>query len=1337
LLENLVLCAFLATGPHSPGGAGGRVVGRIVRGDRSAVTGAAIVARLEIDEAPRDLLRDRGKESPEAAHVQSGSDGRFSIALPAGRYELELSAEGLASGVVNVELDAGSTEDVDDVELPTASPASGIVVDAAGHPVEGAWVTVRADRSNEESDASLTTAVRTDAKGHFTAAAAASPIFSIEAVSPGAPASHSIRFGGGRRRAGGSSTIRLDRGRRITGIVRRADGSPAAGALIAASGHAVESGEDGTFALEGVSPTAVTIVSSSGDLRAATLVKRDASRVELRLSPAAHLSGSVIDAITRKPIPRAQIQLSGKGERRWRTDRRGRFELTGLAPGAAEISAGKLGYALAAFRSVDVGSGAGGRVEIALVPLATVEGKVIDEKKLPVAGARIAEPAPGSTSARSAKDGTFAILVDGRNAVRLEATAAGFAPGLTEGIRVRPGERRKGIVVTLPRGVSVSGRVVDENRKPIAGAKVELAPDLVSGSRRGFRRSRGNRTDEDSVLTNAAGKFVFEHLVADTYRVTASHAGHSDKVAAGVKVPGDGKPMPDIVLSPAASIQGFVRDGSGQPIIAAQISGHSASIDERTATGPDGAFLLTTFPAGSKTMVYASATGFAMSTRTVEAPVKDVVITLTSDGVIRGRVEDASSMAAVPAFSLSIESPRNRSGSMFQMTAGYEFESADGTFEQRVLPGKWTVAATAHGYAPGSIGDVEVGPGETKDGLVIRLKRGARVEGTVVDDESGTPIPAAVVSWTPAGASNVTHLPNGAVMISENGEGQAATDGQGHFELMGIPSNEKITVTAQEYAHTPASVDVATGDDAGVTIRMTGGGSIEGHLLGTDSKGVPGGSVELEPLGAEGFGRTEDATDSAGEFLFDHLKAGTYRLTGSLGARRSLPQEVLVAAGQNPSGVTLSLSTGAAVVGKVTGLSPADVAALRIQASGSGGFDSYGAADPSGAYEIDGAPPGAVKVTGFVSSSEGRTLTRSAEIADDATRVEVDLDFPPGGTLSGTVSRAGQPQPQIWISVQPETSGSSPTSGRGTTDENGGYSIGGLEDGDYLVRVSSVFGSGSSAPHEETVSVSGDTTLDIDLPTLSIAGTVVEQGSNDPVPGAAVRADNGAAPNAAAIPRATTDSAGRFDLDGLAAGDFQISVSKTGWQAKAQPQSLGDANVDVTIALVRSEGITIHGLDGRTSLPLSSIEALFFAPGGGVAFESSVALDSAGRGEIPQLAAGSYAAYFFARGYAPQPAGIVAIPTAPLTLSFTPGGQIDIRTDSAHVGAPASLATAGGAAWLDNAYNFNSGFALAGTLTSRPRVAPGGYVLTVQWPDGPKGYPVSVAEGQTTTITVP
>ena len=1329
VLATLCLSAFLAAVP--PRGAVA-VRGRIFDAGGSPLPGTTIVARPAVSEPEAEYLRDAGKDPREAGRASTREDGRYSISLAPGRYELEISASGFASALLDVDLEGGEGEDVGDVPLRRAVPASGVVVDASGRGVPGAWVTVSAEDPEGDSGARLTTTVRTDAKGRFTAPAAAAPVFAFEAIAPGLPSGSTFRFG--RSRTAASSTIRLDRSRRVAGVVRRPDGSPAAGVLVSASGHAVKSGDDGTFAIDGVSRDPAKVAADDGDLRATSLAKRDAARVELTLSPAARLAGTVLDSITRRPVPRAAIQIRAAGPRRWFTDRKGRFEARALPPGSAMVAAGKRGYAAAPFRAVELSPAAANRVEIALVPMATVEGRVLDERQKGVAAARVTA-ASFDGSARSAKDGAFSVFADGRNPIRIEAVAEGFAPTAVDGIRARPGERKRGITVVLTRGVAATGRVVDAAGNPIGGAKVDVAPDFINDGNRWRRRSRSSGSEEESALTNAAGRFEIAHLSPGIYRLTATHAGHAEKAVSGVRLPNGEKAIPDIVLAPAAAVEGFVRDARGDPVIGATVNGHTVSSDERVETGPDGAFRLTSFPAGARPMVFAYATGFTTARRTIEAPAKGVTITLDAEGTIRGRVEDASSAAAVTAFSIDTSSPSERRGGMIRMMAGQEYESADGSFEQRVSPGKWTVTATAEGYSPASIGDVEVAPGETKDGLVLELRRGARVEGTVVDDETGAPIPAADVSWVSAGTSNVTRYPGGAILIS-SGEGQTSTDAEGRFELTGLAENEKITITAEEYAHTPASAGVTTGGDARVSIRMTAGGSIQGTLAGADGRGVGGGTVDLQPLGGDPTGASESATDAAGGFLFEHLKPGTYRLTGSLATRRSLPQEVTVAPGQSPSGVTLSLSGGAAIAGKVTGLSAADLAAVRIHATGAEGFGGFTTPDESGGYEIDGAPPGEVSVTAFVAGLESRSVTRSAEIAEDATRIEVDLDFPRGGTLSGTVTRGGEPQSQVWISVQPATPGTSATGGRGTSDESGRYSIGGLEDGDYVVRATTL-ASGASAPHEEPVTVSGDTTLDIDLPTLSITGVVVEEGSNDPVSGAKVTADSGASPSAFAIPRSTTDSSGRFELDGLASGDLQLTVSKTGWQAKTQPVSLGDANADVTIGLVRSEGITIRAADGRTGIPLSSVDALFFGAGGAVAFDGAVALDSTGRGEIPQLPAGVYATYFFAHGYAPQAAGAIAIPTSPLTLVFTPGGELDIRSDADNTGAPATLAAANGLAYLTSAFNFDPQFALAGNLTQRARIAPGSYTLTIAWPDGPKSYPVSILEGQTTTIAAP
>ena len=220
-------------------------------------------------------------------------------------------------------------------------------------------------------------------------------------------------------------------------------------------------------------------------------------------------------------------------------------------------------------------------------------------------------------------------------------------------------------------------------------------------------------------------------------------------------------------------------------------------------------------------------------------------------------------------------------------------------------------------------------------------------------------------------------------------------------------------------------------------------------------------------------------------------------------------------------------------------------------------------------------------------------------------------------------------------------------------------------------------------------------------------------------------------------PQTTTDSGGRFRLDGLGSGAMTLSATKREWQTFSQPLTLEDASPELTIPLSRAEGISIHVADGRTALPLSSIQALFLSEAGAVAFDGPVALDSSGRGEIPQLSPGVYSAYFFSQGYAPQSPGSISIPTPPLAVSPTPGGELDIRSPESSEGALATLTGASGVSYLWDAFHFDPRFSLGGTLTQKPRVAPGSYTLTVQWPSGPKNYPLQIIEGRTTVVEIP
>src|SRR5262249_1074140 len=148
------------------------------------IAGAVIVVRPEIGESEMAWLRDTGKERSVGGKGSTGADGRFSIGVSAGAYEIEISGGGMATAVVG---SASPGDDVGDVGLPKATPASGVVVDSRGRGVAGAWVTLTAEDRDDESAARFTTTVRTDGQGRWTAADAASPIFATEAIAEGSP----------------------------------------------------------------------------------------------------------------------------------------------------------------------------------------------------------------------------------------------------------------------------------------------------------------------------------------------------------------------------------------------------------------------------------------------------------------------------------------------------------------------------------------------------------------------------------------------------------------------------------------------------------------------------------------------------------------------------------------------------------------------------------------------------------------------------------------------------------------------------------------------------------------------------------------------------------------------------------------------------------------------------------------------------------------------------------------------------------------------------------------------------------------------------------------------
>jgi len=220
-------------------------------------------------------------------------------------------------------------------------------------------------------------------------------------------------------------------------------------------------------------------------------------------------------------------------------------------------------------------------LEIVLTEGCALEGRVTDEAGDPVAGARItarrADPgvargrmnrAPQAVrAASSAKDGTFKL--DRLDAGPSEVTVAalGYATETVSGFPIGPeGVRRD---FRLVRGRSITGRVVDTEGSPLAGAEVTALldpPAARDGSQ--FRKHLEQRVRSGLALARSGedGRYELRDLPAGVYAVVARASGFE---AAQVEDVEAGGAAPDLVLARFSAVRGAVREArSGRAISA-------------------------------------------------------------------------------------------------------------------------------------------------------------------------------------------------------------------------------------------------------------------------------------------------------------------------------------------------------------------------------------------------------------------------------------------------------------------------------------------------------------------------------------------------------------------------------------------------------------------------------------------------------------------------------------------------------------------------------------------------------------------------------------------------
>jgi len=452
---------------------------------------------------------------------------------------------------------------------------------------------------------------------------------------------------------------------------------------------------------------------------------------------------------------------------------------------------------------------------------ATFEGRVISaEGGAPVSGAELTfSQAGAASSTRAAPDGTFTFQPPSSGRWLLQAVVApGFLPFAPEWghspveFLARTGLHVRGIEVHLAPALELTGRVVDEDGKAVAGASVRMlgplaeaalypvADRFVSDARGEFRfsgpegalleaRKDGYRPGRAELDWNAS----VNRRVTIELSVARREQGERGTITGRVVQPGGG-PLPGALVS--ASRMRW----SGEGPASAQALSDS-----------DGAFTLLALDPG-RYRVTARAEGHASaSIARAEPGARDLLLELGPGGRLRGCVRDGASSTPVAPFTVMVFGRRGplereieQSRSVIDPSGCYAIDD--------LTPGPAAVVVAAPGYGASRELTVEVPvSGEAVADAV--LTRGGRVSGRVVDDGDGSPIAGARIRVEGALEGAASTFP----VLSE-----ATSDADGRFEVAGLPSRASLFVAAADHhARILGGLDVPPGGATGpVEVRL-------------------------------------------------------------------------------------------------------------------------------------------------------------------------------------------------------------------------------------------------------------------------------------------------------------------------------------------------------------------------------------------------------------------------------------------------------------------------------------------------------------------------------------
>lgn len=1311
-----------------------------------------------VSEIEAGRLELEGKADPEpVASAAVAADGSFRLEAPEpGMYRVRVQAPGLVPRERQL---APLLEEMDlpPVELEKAVRMEVRVTGADGKPVQGARVRIGdppASGSWDMDDGEWQAPPRsglTDAQGKVMLAREPSESLLVRAGAPGLPFVE--------KRDARTSTVALTLSQGSTRELRVLDaaGKPVPGALVRLGEARWAAGRTGA---DGVLPVPLAgklrVLATAEDGRTATLFlepkkPKETGPRDLRLPPSEALSGRVVSAASGLPVSGALVWARDPGAFR-RTGADGGYKMSAVSGRELSIAAAAAGF-YKGRSSWAVKAGEKRAPTVALEPAFTAAGVVVDEQGKPVAGVEVkARIHPGARamdrwdsrgSARTSAAGRFRIPgLAGGVAHQMRLTRKGYAPATTDVPPAEPGSPGTGggdLRIVLRKGRTASGRVVDSADKPVAGAWVVLELEPSGGMMIRMMSDSGDSGRFEAV-TDASGRFELPDVPAGTFQLLAGGSGYAPITVPGLAVPvgGGATDLGTVVLVRGVTLEGYVTDPKGRPIEGARISVEESNANPMMSrprppeespvlTAADGFFRIADRRAGELLDVEARRAGYAKGGAPgVQVPSEQPVrIVLQPSSAVEGRAVDSDGKPVAGAQVMLIaDAPAGlgRGFVMFSSDSIKETRSGDeGSFRiEDVPPGTYQLKATASGRQAADRSGLEVRSGQDLTGVEIVLTAGGIVEGRVLS--SGRPVAGARIEVAEAAVLGTSR------MLIRAG---TSSDGDGYYRLDGVaPGPRTFKAQREGFSAAVRDLEVRPGENA-LDFAMEEGVEVSGRVVDDGGVPVPAARVFL----SEGWNwdLPNAVTRPDGSFTLSGVPDGTYRIGAEKEGYARSEGENLTVSG-NVSGVEIRLSTGGAIVGRLSGLDFAELSQVRVWADA----DEFqpGRVLPDSSYRLENIEPGEHRV---YASLRGERQTEGRVTLEPGEReARLDLEFGDGHLLTGRVLRNGEPVAGGNVAL-----GGPGVAGRpwAKTDHEGRFRYEGLEAGTYDLTVIDSRGQSS---HKETVELTRDLDVELDLVAVTLTGRVVDSSDKQPLSGARVTLlppRGGEAGGGSFFkPDVVTDARGVFRLSDVPGGSWRVQVVLDGYSPGEQSIEVdaGSAGEELEIALQATEGVTLQVVlaSGR---PPNYVRAAVLDPAGQVIAQGTYPAGEEGRLRLGIVPAGSWDLVLDADGSAPVTLPVTAPGHAGRVVLPLPG-VLDLKVpalQNARVGARLTLTDQNGKPFRTAYGESLTSFDLESGALKLQRLAPGTWKLDVKADDGRTwSGTATIVPGGTVTITL-